>query len=178
MGSLGSLISHSPSWRSLTLENPVVAILSSSPNQVTRLFFAPAWPGTTCAAFSWRTSHIRSFLSREVVAINAPLALQDSDWIISVCFSVRRCEPASTSHSLTVKSPEEVAKIFSAAGLKRTCPTFLRVFISKPSAFYCMTAVPRMPNKLWDWCNINGLLALLSANSEIFRDFPYKRLWK
>jgi len=30
------------------------------------------------------------------------------------------------SHSLIVKSPEAEARIFSAAGLKRTCPTFLK----------------------------------------------------
>lgn len=44
---------------------------------------------------------------------------------MSVCLSVRGAWPVWMSQSLTVKSPEAEARMFSAAGLKRTCPTFL-----------------------------------------------------
>ena len=129
-GALAFLISHNPSCRSLILEKPVVATLSCSPIQTARLLLAPAWPGPTCAGCSCRTSHTRSFLSRDVVTSRLPLALYDNDCTISVCLSVNRGDPASISQILTVKSPEEVARTFSAEGLKSTCPTFL-VLISQ-----------------------------------------------
>lgn len=101
-GSCGFLRSHSPSWRSLIREKPVVAILSYSPIHVTRLFLAPGWPVTSIAGFSCRTSHIRNFLSREVVTNRDPFALQDNDCMTCVCLRVSRGDPASTSHILTV----------------------------------------------------------------------------
>lgn len=52
IGSVGALASHSPSWRSLIREKPVVAIRSCSPIHTARLFFAPGWPATSCAGFS------------------------------------------------------------------------------------------------------------------------------
>ena len=118
-------MSHNPSCRSLIFENPVVATLSCSPIQTARLFFGPECPGPTCAGFSCRTSHILSFLSLDVVTKRAPLALQERDWTMSSCLRVKRADPASMSHTFMEKSPEDVARMFSAEGLKSTCPSFL-----------------------------------------------------
>jgi hypothetical protein len=60
-----------------------------------------------------------------VVASILPLAFHVKLWTISLCLRVRGDWPVLTSQSLMVKSPEAEARIFSAAGLKRTCPTFL-----------------------------------------------------
>lgn len=46
--------------------------------------------GTSWTGFSCLTSQTRSFLSRLVVTRNAPSALHDIDWKMSVPFSVRR----------------------------------------------------------------------------------------
>ena len=54
-----------------------------------------------------------------------PLALQDIDCTMSPNFKVSLEAPASISQILTVKSPDPVAKIFSAAGLKSVYPIFL-----------------------------------------------------
>lgn len=117
--------SQSASWRSLMREKPVVAIRLCSPIHTARLFLAPSWPGPTCAGFSWRTSHTRSFLSRDVVTSRFPVAFHDRDCTMSLCWSFRGAWPVLMSHSLMVKSPDADARIFSAAGLKRTWPTFL-----------------------------------------------------
>lgn len=100
-GSLAALISQRPSWRSLILEKPVVAILSFSPIQTARLFFAPPWPWPSCTGFSERTSQIRSFLSRQVVTSREPLALNERDCTISGCLRVSFVWPCSTSQNLT-----------------------------------------------------------------------------
>lgn len=126
IGSRGARISHSASCLSLIFENPVVAIRSCSPIQTDRLFFAPEWPAVSCAGRSWRTSQIRNFLSREVVTMSEPFALQDIDWTISPSLRFNLEDPASISQILIVKSPEAVARTFAAAGLKRTWPTFLQ----------------------------------------------------
>lgn len=117
--------SHSASCRSLMRENPVVAIRLCSPIHTARLFLAPSWPWPTCAGFSWRTSQTRSFLSLEVVTSRLPLAFHESDCTMSLCWSFRGDCPVPMSQSLMLKSPEAEARIFSAAGLKRTWPTFL-----------------------------------------------------
>lgn len=54
------------------------------------------------------------------------MAFHESDWTISPWVSFRADCPVLISHSLMVKSPEAEASMFSAAGLKRTWPTFLR----------------------------------------------------
>ncbi len=125
---IGSFLpgSHSPICLSLIREKPVVAIRLCSPIHTARLFLAPSWPGYSCTGACCRTSQTRSFLSREVVTINAPLALHDRLWTISGCLSVRFAWPVPMSQSLMVRSPEADARMFSAAGLKRTCPTFLQ----------------------------------------------------
>lgn len=106
-------------------EKPVVAIRLCSPIHTARLFFAPSWPGPTCAGFSWRTSHTRSFLSLEVVTSRLPVEFHERDWTMSLCWSFRGDCPVVMSHSLMLKSPDAEARMFSAAGLKRTWPTFL-----------------------------------------------------
>lgn len=55
-----------------------------------------------------------------------PLAFQVRLWTMSLCLSVRGDWPVPTSQSLMVKSPDAEARMFSAEGLKRTCPTFLK----------------------------------------------------
>ncbi len=124
---MGSLLpgSHRASCLSLVRENPVVAMRLCSPSQATRLFLAPVWPAASWTGFSCRTSHTRSFLSLDVVAKSLPLALHDRLCTMSGCFSVMAVCPDEMSHSLSVRSPEAEARMFSAAGLKRTCPTFL-----------------------------------------------------
>lgn len=117
--------SHRAICRSLIRENPVVANLLWSPIHTALLFLAPPWPAYSWTARSWRTSHTRIFLSREVVTSMLPLAFHDRLWTMSLCFRVRGDWPVPTSQSLIVKSPEADARMFSAAGLKRTCPTFL-----------------------------------------------------
>lgn len=124
-GSFMFLISHSANCLSLIREKPVVAILSCSPSHTALLFFAPMWPCPSYTAFCWRTSHNLIFLSRDVVTSRAPFALQDKDCITSPSLRARLEEPVSASQILTVKSPEALARTFSAEGLKRTCPTFL-----------------------------------------------------
>lgn len=69
---------------------------------------------------------MRSFLSRQVVTNSEPLALQDKLCTMSPCLRVRLDAPVPISQSLIVVSPEADARMFSAAGLNRTCPTFLR----------------------------------------------------
>ena len=124
IGSLGLPTSHNAICLSLIFEKPVVAIRSCSPIQTALLFFAPEWPGTSCAALSCRTSQIRSFLSREVVTSNVPFALHDKLCTISPCLSVSDDFPVPISHILIVKSPDADARMFSAAVLKSTWPTF------------------------------------------------------
>lgn len=122
--------SQRPSCLSLILEKPVVAMRFLSPIQTARLFLAPAWPwkgkrrcheeraririhtGTSWAAFSILVSQILNFLSRLVVTIMEPSALHDMDWTISLCFRTSRSLPCSMSHSLIVKSPDELARTF------------------------------------------------------------------
>ena len=111
--------------RSLILEKPVVAKRLCSPIHTARLFFAPAWPGASCTGVSWRTSHTRIFLSRDVVTSMLPAAFHDRLWTMSLCFRVSGAWPVPTSHILMVKSPDAEARMFSAEGLNRTCPTFL-----------------------------------------------------
>lgn len=55
-----------------------------------------------------------------------PFALHDKDCTISPTLRVSFGEPASISQILILKSPDAEAIMFSAAGLKRTCPTFLQ----------------------------------------------------
>jgi hypothetical protein len=124
IGSEGLPISHNAICLSLILEKPVVATRSCSPIQTALLFFAPEWPGTSCAALSCLVSHIRSFLSRDVVAIRVPLALQDKLCTVSPCLSVNDDCPVPISHNFIVKSPDADARMFSAEGLKSTWPTF------------------------------------------------------
>lgn len=133
MGSAGLPTSHKAICLSLIFENPVVARRLCSPIHTTLLFFAPVCPETSCAARSCLTSHTRSFLSLEVVASIAPFALHERLWTMSLCFNASCALPLSMSHSLIVKSPEADARIFSAAGLNRTCPTFLFVVRDVPS---------------------------------------------
>lgn len=118
--------SHSAIWRSLIREKPVVAKRLCSPIQTALLFLAPAWPAASWTGLSWRTSQTRIFLSRDVVTSMLPLAFHDRLWTMSLCLSVRDDWPVPMSQSLIVKSPDAEARMFSAAGLKRTCPTFLR----------------------------------------------------
>src|ERR1700739_3826521 len=82
--------------------------------------------GTSMAGFSCLISQTRNFLSRQVLTRRAPSALQDSDWMTSPCFRTKRSLACSISHTLTVKSPEALARTFSADGLNRTWPTFLQ----------------------------------------------------
>lgn len=119
--------SHSAICLSLILEKPVVAKRLCSPIHTALLFFAPAWPGASWTGCSWRTSQTRIFLSREVVTSMLPLAFHDKLCTMSLCLSVSGDCPVVMSQSLTVKSPEADARMFSAEGLKRTCPTFLCV---------------------------------------------------
>lgn len=111
---------------SLMREKPVVATRLCSPIHTALLFLAPAWPGCSLTGFSWRTSHTLSFLSRDVVARSVPLAFHERLCTMSLWRRTWCDWPASTSQSLMVKSPEAEARMFSAAGLKLTCPTFLR----------------------------------------------------
>lgn len=117
--------SHRAIWRSLILEKPVVAKRLCSPSQTALLFLAPVWPAASWTGFSWRTSHTRIFLSLDVVTRRLPLAFHDRLCTMSACCRVRWLWPVPTSQSLIVKSPEAEARMFSAAGLNRTCPTFL-----------------------------------------------------
>ena len=123
IGSFGLPTSHRAICLSLIFEKPVVATRSWSPIQTALLFFAPEWPGASCAALSCRTSQIRSFLSREVVTNSVPLALQDKLWTISPCFRVNADFPVPISQILIVKSPDADARMFSAVVLNSTCPT-------------------------------------------------------
>jgi hypothetical protein len=102
IGSAKLPTSHNAICRSLILEKPVVATRLCSPIQTTLLFFAPVCPGASCAALSCRTSHIRSFLSREVVTSKLPFALHDKLWTMSPCFNVRWALPVPISQSLIV----------------------------------------------------------------------------
>ena len=125
IGSARLPASHKAICRSLIFEKPVVARRLCSPIQTTLLFLAPVCPGASCAALSCRTSHTRSFLSRDVVASIVPFAFHDRLWTMSPCFSVMCALPVPTSQSLIVWAPEADANMFSAAGLNKTCPTFL-----------------------------------------------------
>lgn len=117
--------SHRAIWRSLMREKPVVAKRLCSPIQTALLFFAPAWPGASWTGCSWRTSQTRIFLSREVVASREPLAFHVRLCTMSACWRAWVGWPVPMSQSLMEKSPDAEARMFSAAGLNRTWPTFL-----------------------------------------------------
>jgi hypothetical protein len=147
---------------------------SCSPSHTARLLLAPGCPATSWAGFSCLTSQIRNFLSRLVVTNRDPSALHDKDCTMSLCLRVSLAPPASTSHTLTVKSPDEEARTFSAAGLKRTCPTFL----CNCQWFHWHSHPCNQPHVSGEPChrnNIGGLLGV-SPDREVFRNFPNKDL--
>lgn len=125
--------------RSLIFENPVVTNRLCSPSQTTLLLLAPLWPGASWTGFCWRTSQTRTVLSRDVVAIIVPGAFQARLCTMSLCLSARGDWPVPMSQILTEQSPEAEARIFSAAGLKRTCPTFLSSRQTSASSRPCKT---------------------------------------
>lgn len=157
-------------------EKPVVAIRSCSPSQTARLFFAPGWPGSSEAGFSCLASQMRSFLSRHVVTRSDPSALHDSDCTMSLCLSVNFAAPASTSQIFTVWSPEELAKIFSAAVLKSTCPTFLHSCERFAPSFSGREYKPHVPRQTGNRGNVSRLLRIC-IETEPFWDFPDENLY-
>lgn len=87
-----------------------------------------------------------------------------------------------------VKSPEAEARIFSAAGLKRTWPTFLRgrqaqvfvySFLPRPvdvsCSVYVCVSLPRVPRQLAHGCDVCRLFSV-GEESEILWHLPYENL--
>lgn len=103
-----------------------------------------------------------------------PSALQESDWTISPSFNVSFEAPASMSQSLTVKSPDAEARTFSAAGLNRTCPTFLKDV--RLAQILQNRILPWVTTQLADGRNVLRFLSIFAVDREIVRDSPQKDL--
>jgi hypothetical protein len=124
------------------------------------------------AGFSILTSHTLNFLSRQVVTKSAPLALQDSDWMTSPCLRTKRSLLCSMSHTLTVKSPEALAKTFAADGLNNTWPTFLR---DVRQIGHAKSVVPRMAREPPDGRNVPRLVGV-RVECEVVWNSPQENL--
>lgn len=108
-----------------------------------------------------------------------PLALQDIDCTMSPNFKVSLEAPASISQILTVKSPDPVAKIFSAAGLKSVYPIFLGQCAMSEGPIVAGDQVHslRMTTQLTHRRNVLDIIrAHIRADSEILWDSPEKDL--
>src|ERR1700733_9258516 len=118
--------SHMPTCRSLILLNPVVANLSESPIQVTLAPLIPPCPSVIrTASPPARGSNSLIFRSLHVVASKVPVVLNAIHWIASLC-PLKTDLGASVfarSHSLTVYSPDALARTLDAVGWKSTWPT-------------------------------------------------------
>ena len=108
-----------------------------------------------------------------------PLALQDIDCTMSPNFKLSLEAPASISQTLTVKSPDPVARIFSAAGLKSVYPIFLGECAMSKQSIVAGDQVDslRMTTQLTHRGNILDIIrAHIRTDREILRHSPEEDL--
>lgn len=145
-------VSHSASWRSDILLNPVVAMRSRSPSHTTREPLMPPWPSVMrTASAPARGSKRRSLRSRQVVAMREPTAFHAMLWTLSPWpLSVRVGASADPSMSQTLMrwSPDAEARTLAATGWKSTWPTLRPPAFSFPLGAKSSGCQPSSPQPL------------------------------